>query len=191
MPRQRFSQFLSGGKVIVSDDHKVQWQPSTKMTSVDLTAGKHYKIVVEYRQSGAAAGLEIVWHPGAEILLKDALDRVAKADLAVVCLGLNSKLEGEESPLQEPGFEGGDRTTLDLPAGQQELLTKVLALNKPVILVLLNGSAVTLPDLRAGAARHSRGLVSRPGRRNGDCGNADREEQPSRPAAGHFLSIDR
>jgi beta-glucosidase len=63
----------------------------------------------------------------------------------VVCLGLNSKLEGEESPLKEPGFEGGDRTTLELPAGQQELLTKVLSLNKPVVLVLLNGSAVTLP----------------------------------------------
>jgi beta-glucosidase len=137
--------FYLDGKLIVSDDHKVQWQPSTKMASVELTAGKQYKIVVEYRQSGAAAGLEIVWHPGAEILLKDALDRVAKADLAVVCLGLNSKLEGEESPVKEPGFEGGDRTTLDLPAGQQELLSKVLALNKPVILVLLNGSAVTIP----------------------------------------------
>ncbi len=137
--------FYLDGKSIVSDDHKVQWQPSTKMASVDLTAGTHYKISVEYRQSGAAAGLEIVWHPAADVLLKDALDRVAKADLAVVCLGLNSRLEGEESPLKEPGFEGGDRTTLELPASQQELLTKVLALNKPVILVLLNGSAVTLP----------------------------------------------
>ncbi len=138
------SLFLDG-KRIVSDDQKVQWQPSTKMASVDLTAGKHYKVRVEYRQSGAAAGLEIVWHPAADILLKDALDRVAKADLVVVCLGLNSKLEGEESPLKEPGFEGGDRTTLELPAAQQELLTKVLVLNKPVVLVLLNGSAVTLP----------------------------------------------
>ena len=139
------------------------------MASVDLTAGKRYKISVEYRQSGAAAGLEMVWHPTAEILLKDALDKVGKSDLAVVCLGLNSKLEGEESPLKEPGFEGGDRTTLDLPAGQQELLTKVLALNKPVVLVLLNGSAVTLPGAQQGAARHSRSLVSGPGRRNGDC----------------------
>ncbi len=137
--------FYLAGKRIVSDDQKVQWQPSTKMASVDLTAGKHYKIRVEYRQSGAAAGLQIVWHPAAPILLKDALDKVKKADLTVVCLGLNSKLEGEESPLKEPGFEGGDRTTLELPAGQQELLTKVLSLNKPVVLVLLNGSAVTLP----------------------------------------------
>jgi beta-glucosidase len=137
--------FYLDGKVIVADDHKVQWQPSTKMASVDLTAAKHYKIVVEYRQSGAAAGLEIVWHPTADILLKDALDTVAKADLVVVYLGLNSKLEGEESPLKEPGFEGGDRTTLELPEGQQELLTKVLAFDKPVVLVLLNGSAVTLP----------------------------------------------
>jgi beta-glucosidase len=144
-PGKDSADFYLDGKKIVSADQKVQWQPSTKMAAVDLAAGKQYKVVVEYRQSGAAAGLEIVWHPQADLLLKDALDKVATADIAVVCLGLNSKLEGEESPLKEPGFEGGDRTTLDLPSGQQELLTKVLASNKPVILVLLNGSAVTLP----------------------------------------------
>jgi beta-glucosidase len=145
------AKFYLDGKLVVSDDKKVQWQPSTKMASVDLTAGKRYALKVEYRQSGAAAGLEVVWHPTAEILLKDALDKVGKSDLAIVCLGLNSKLEGEESPLKEPGFSGGDRTTLDLPAGQVELLTKVLALNKPVVLVLLNGSAITFSGAQQGA----------------------------------------
>jgi beta-glucosidase len=145
------ARFYLGGKLIITDDRKVQWQPATKMASVDLTAGKHYKVRVEYRQSGAAAGLEVVWHPSVEVLLKDALDKVSKSDLAIVCLGLNSKLEGEESPLKEPGFSGGDRTTLELPAGQQELLTKVLAVGKPVILVLLNGSAVTWPATETGA----------------------------------------
>jgi beta-glucosidase len=56
-------------------------------------------------------------------------------------LGLSARLEGEEMPVDVPGFKGGDRVSLDLPAPQQELLEAVVAVGKPVILVLLNGSA--------------------------------------------------
>ena len=49
------------------------------------------------------------------------------------------------------GFAGGDRTTLDLPAGQEDLLKKVLATGKPVIVVLLNGSAVAVTSAAAQA----------------------------------------
>jgi beta-glucosidase len=46
--------------------------------------------------------------------------------------------------VQIPGFRGGDRTAIDLPAPQQQLLEKVVAVGKPTVLVLLNGSALAV-----------------------------------------------
>jgi beta-glucosidase len=59
-------------------------------------------------------------------------------------LGLSPRLEGEEMKVPVAGFEGGDRVDLGLPAAQQALLEKVAALDKPVVLVLLNGSALAV-----------------------------------------------
>jgi len=59
-------------------------------------------------------------------------------------LGLTSGLEGEEMPIKIPGFAGGDRTNFDLPQAQQDLLTDLVASGKPVVLVLMNGSALAV-----------------------------------------------
>jgi beta-glucosidase len=59
-------------------------------------------------------------------------------------MGLNSRLEGEESPIQIPGFAHGDRTNIEVPEQQQKLLQAVLDTGKPVIVVLLNGSALAV-----------------------------------------------
>ena len=66
------------------------------------------------------------------------------ADVVVLCLGLTAQLEGEEMRVEIPGFRGGDRTRLDLPAPQQRLLERVVAVGKPTVLVLLNGSALAV-----------------------------------------------
>jgi beta-glucosidase len=60
-------------------------------------------------------------------------------------LGLSPRLEGEEMPVDVPGFAGGDRVTLGLPAPQDSLLRAVVATGRPVVLVLLNGSALAIP----------------------------------------------
>jgi beta-glucosidase len=62
----------------------------------------------------------------------------------VMFLGLTANLEGEEMRVQIPGFRGGDRTSIDLPASQQRLLEQVVAVGKPTVLVLLNGSALAV-----------------------------------------------
>ena len=65
------------------------------------------------------------------------------ADVAVVCVGLSSDLEGEEMPgLNIPGFSGGDRTALDLPEPQEALIKTAVATGRPVIVVLTSGSAI-------------------------------------------------
>ncbi len=66
------------------------------------------------------------------------------ADVAVLCLGLSPRLEGEELPVHVPGFDGGDRTDLGLPAPQDSLLKAVVATGTPVVLVLLGGSALAV-----------------------------------------------
>ncbi len=73
-----------------------------------------------------------------------ALDNAKTADVIVLVLGISPRLEGEEMDVQVEGFSGGDRTSLDLPRGQEELLEAMAALRKPVVVVLLSGSALAV-----------------------------------------------
>src|ERR1700744_2992688 len=65
-----------------------------------------------------------------------------QADVVVAVVGITSQLEGEEMPVSEEGFLGGDRTSLDLPKPEQALLESVAATGKPMVVVLMNGSAL-------------------------------------------------
>jgi beta-glucosidase len=93
----------------------------------------------------SAHGCEIL-APGQDGF-SEAVSIASKADVAVVVLGLSQQVEGEEG--QEEGnppgvLSRGDRTSLDLPGEQQALLEAVAATGTPVVLVLLNGSAVAI-----------------------------------------------
>jgi beta-glucosidase len=77
-------------------------------------------------------------------MLADAIETAKKSDVVVLVLGLNQRLEGEEMPIQVDGFKGGDRTHLDLPKTQEKLMEAIKATGKPVVLVLLNGSALSV-----------------------------------------------
>jgi beta-glucosidase len=80
------------------------------------------------------------------------LRAAAKAsDALVAVVGLTSDLEAEEAPISVPGFKGGDKPTLDLPADQQALLEQAKATGKPLIVVLMNGSPVNLAWAKANA----------------------------------------
>jgi beta-glucosidase len=57
-------------------------------------------------------------------------------------MGLSARVEGEEMKMKATGFAGGDRTSIDLPEPQEQLLERVYAVGKPVVLVLSNGSAL-------------------------------------------------
>jgi beta-glucosidase len=64
------------------------------------------------------------------------------ADVVVAVVGITSRLEGEEMPVDQPGFAGGDRTSLDMPKSEEELLEALAATHKPLVVVLMNGSAL-------------------------------------------------
>jgi beta-glucosidase len=79
-----------------------------------------------------------------EELKVEALDVAKKSDIIIMCMGITPRLEGEEMKVNVEGFSGGDRTRIDLPDIQQQLIKDIHALGKPVILVLLNGSALAV-----------------------------------------------
>jgi len=109
-----------------------------------LEGGRSYRLRVDGQESYGEAQLELLWSPPHEMLEAEALQVAQQADVVVLCLGLTARLEGEEMRVQIEGFRGGDRTSLDLPASQRRLLEHIVALGKPTVLVLLNGSAVAV-----------------------------------------------
>jgi len=119
-----------------------------KSKPIRLEAGKKYRVRIEAAESYGDARVQLVWsrqQPDIrEQLKKEALATARQADAVVLCMGLSARLEGEEMDVTIEGFDHGDRTTLDLPRIQQDLIKEITALGKPVVLVLLNGSAVSV-----------------------------------------------
>ncbi len=90
------------------------------------------------------AGATLNWQPPSEALRDEAVKAAQQADVVVAFVGLSPDLEGEEMPIQVPGFSGGDRTEIGLPGAQQELLEALAATGKPLVVVLMNGSALAV-----------------------------------------------
>ncbi|HEX8445956.1 MAG TPA: glycoside hydrolase family 3 C-terminal domain-containing protein [Sphingomonas sp.] len=78
--------------------------------------------------------------------LRDAAVAAARAsDVVVAFVGLSPDLEGEEMKVNYAGFQGGDRTSLALPAAQRRLLEAVKATGKPLVVVYMTGGAISDP----------------------------------------------
>lgn len=110
---------------------------------VKLEGGRKYALRIEYHQPGSGGAMQFGWIPPADALLAEAESIVKDSDVAIVCVGLSAELEGEEMRVSIPGFSGGDRTSLDLPATQEKLVEEAIATGKPVVVVLTSGSALS------------------------------------------------
>lgn len=111
---------------------------------VQLEAGKKYKVEAEYRNYYGDATARLLWAVPQENMLEQAIETAKKADVVILALGLNERLEGEEMRIDLDGFKGGDRTHLNLPKAQEELMEAIYKTGKPVVLVLINGSALSI-----------------------------------------------
>jgi beta-glucosidase len=113
---------------------------------IDFADNKEHDFRLEYSHSGdqAGGGVTLKWEAPAQAQLDEAVARANEANVIVALVGLSPQLEGEEMRIKIPGFDGGDRTSLDLPAPQQKLLEALAATGKPLIVVLQSGSAVAL-----------------------------------------------
>ena len=115
-----------------------------KSNPLNLEQGKRYRLRVEAVESYADAQVQLVWAAPKPELKNQVLEIARQADVVVMCMGLTARMEGEEMDIVIDGFRGGDRTKLDLPKVQQDLIKSVHALGKPIVLVLLNGSALAI-----------------------------------------------
>src|SRR5678815_2415057 len=120
-------------------------QVESKVGRVHLERGKKVTIKVNYALGNGELKLaQLIWSKYDPKPSADAIDAAKNSDVVIEVLGITSELEGEEMPVDEEGFKGGDRTSLDLPKPEQELLEAVSATGKPVVLVLANGSALSV-----------------------------------------------
>jgi beta-glucosidase len=107
---------------------------------------KPHALQFEYVHESAlsAAPVTLSWQPPVEVLRAEAVKAAQQADVVVAFVGLSPNLEGEEMRIKVPGFDGGDRTDINLPAAQQQLLEALAATGKPLVVALISGSAVAL-----------------------------------------------
>ena len=128
------------GKPIVDDP--VLHDPNVQTSTVSLTKGHKYPVKVEFLKG--AFHIKMVWQPAGRDPMLDATAAAQKTDVIVAVVGITSRLEGEEMKVDVPGFRGGDRTTLNLPEEESALLGALKGTGKPLVVVLMNGSALAV-----------------------------------------------
>jgi beta-glucosidase len=107
---------------------------------------KPHKFRIEYTHNAKlfGAGITLRWMPPIDAERGAAIESARQADVVVAFVGLSPELEGEEMPVHVKGFDGGDRTSIELPAVQEKMLEAVAATGKPLVVVLMNGSALAV-----------------------------------------------
>jgi beta-glucosidase len=115
----------------------------TSMGRVHLQKGVPIKVEASYSsKSGDDPQAQLIWHRVNDAPDPAALAAAKDADVVIAVVGLTSALEGEEMPVSEPGFAGGDRTSIDMPEPEEALVRAVASAGKPLVVVLMNGSAL-------------------------------------------------
>jgi beta-glucosidase len=128
---------------LVTEDWNIHHPASTLTKKIRLEKDRPYAVKIEYFQDVRSAEARFVWSLPDQGGL-EAVEATRNADLVVLAMGLSARIEGEEMKVNADGFAGGDRTKIDLPAPQEELLEQVYTVGKPTVLVLMNGSALAV-----------------------------------------------
>ena len=117
---------------------------SSAVGRVHLEKGRKVAIEVAYGTRNSKPDAEMIWAKVNNAPSQEAIAAAKNADVVIAVVGITSQLEGEEMPVSEPGFLGGDRTSIDLPQPEEDLVEAVAATGKPLGVVLMNGSALAV-----------------------------------------------
>ena len=132
----------------ISVDDKLVTQSrgeSANLGQVHLEKDHPVKLDVIYGRMGEdKIEAQLIWAPVNNAPDPTAIAAAKNSDIVVAVVGITSRLEGEEMRVELPGFLGGDRTSLDLPQAEADLVKAVAASAKPLVVVLLNGSALSV-----------------------------------------------
>jgi len=137
-----YFELLVNGKSLANYNN---WRTLPTRIPFNVESGKKYKIEIRYAQlNNWEANLEFNLGKEVDVDYTDLLKKLQGTDVVVFVGGLSTQLEGEEMPVSYPGFKGGDRTDIELPAVQRNCLKALKQAGKKVIFVNCSGSALAL-----------------------------------------------
>jgi beta-glucosidase len=121
------------------------WRTLSSRTPFKVEAGNRYKIEIRYAQlNNWQANIEFNFGKEVDVDYTELVNKLKGIETVVFVGGLSGNLEGEEMPVSYPGFKGGDRTNIELPAVQRNCLKALKAAGKKVVFVNCSGSAIAL-----------------------------------------------
>lgn len=133
--------FINGEKV--AEMWESEYTSGRKYT-LKAEKDKKYELVIEYMQRLGNADLNFDFGIREAVDYKQTAERVKDADIILFAGGISPRLEGEEMPVDADGFRKGDRTNIELPKVQREMLKALKATGKPVVFIVCTGSALAL-----------------------------------------------
>lgn len=138
---------LVNGDTIV-DIWKVRHRIQNGQKELTVKAGQHYRIQIDYVQESGYGALNFDIQHKSTPTTQELLAQVGDAETIIFIGGISPRLEGEEMRVSEPGFRGGDRTSIELPQAQRDVLRWLHEAGKKVIFVNCSGGAVAMvPEL--------------------------------------------
>lgn len=134
-----FELLVNGESLVKFED----WRKLISKTSYNVEAGKKYKIEIRFIQRyNWQAAIEFDFGRETDQDFSGLIAKLKGIDIVVFVGGLSNLLEGEEMPVSYPGFKGGDRTDIELPAVQRNCIKMLKQAGKKVVLVNCSGSAM-------------------------------------------------
>jgi len=139
-----FARLAVGGKQVAMAFGGGGGEISSSVGRVHFEKGHKVALEISYGSRDGKPHAELIWTKYSSAPSPEAIAAAKNADAVIAVVGITSQLEGEEMPVTEPGFLGGDRTSIDLPQPEEELVEAVAATGKPLAVVLMNGSALAV-----------------------------------------------
>ena len=115
-----------------------------RIYTLQAEKGKQYPVKIEYMQVLGSADLNFTVGVRTPVDYQATASKVKDADVIIYVGGISPRLEGEEMPVDAEGFRKGDRTNIELPKVQKEMVKALVATGKPVVYVVCTGSALAL-----------------------------------------------
>ena len=142
-------------RVLVNGDTLVNiWQVRQRIQErtkeLKVKRGDSYRIQIDFVQEGGIATLHFDICKKTTPTSQQLLAQIGNAETVVFVGGISPRLEGEEMKVSEPGFKGGDRTDIELPQAQRDLLRMLHEAGKKVVFVNCSGGAMAMvPELES------------------------------------------
>ncbi|MDE7085617.1 MAG: glycoside hydrolase family 3 C-terminal domain-containing protein, partial [Prevotella sp.] len=132
------------------DIWKVRHRIQGAQKELKVKAGEHYRIQIDYVQETGYGALNFDIKKKVNPTPEELLAQLGNTETVIFVGGISPSLEGEEMKVSEPGFKGGDRTSIELPQAQRNMLALLHKAGKRVIFVNCSGSAMGLtPELES------------------------------------------